>query len=179
MKYNTTHGVNGIWSVIWLEIIHTSTGFVIVVWFYYIDNKHVYCLKGVEVQYYTWCEWHLKSNLIRKCNLIGDNSYINIHNNIHKHNSARYLCIWHFTVLFLPCVNIVKKIIYTSMTIEMAMYLDESLKLGMKQFSEQLTIVLCTYMYNIIHLSSVGYLMHFTKSRSFYLTARQIDCNSL
>ena len=62
------------------------------------------------------------------------------------------------------------------MTIEVAMYLDESL--GIKDFSEQQTIVLCTHMYNVAHLLSGGLFNVFHQSRSFYLTARQIECNS-
>ena len=99
-----------------------------------------------------------------KSNLITDNSYINSSYNIHctyLHNSARYLHIWHFTVLFLPYVNIDGNFIYTSTTIEVAMYLDESL--GTKDFSEQQTIVLCAHMYNVAHLLSGGYSMYFTK----------------
>ena len=49
------------------------------------------------------------------------------------------------------------------MTNEATMYLDESLKLGIKHFSEQQTIVPYACMYNVVHLLSGGYLMHFTK----------------
>ena len=34
-------------------------------------------------------------------------------------------------------------------------------------------------MYNVVHLSSDGYLLHFTQNRSFYLTAQQTKCSDL